>query len=107
MRQAWTGASATYKYVDELLHAQGEDSLTPSLYLGVVDGMPQAAFFGESQEGIHLFRLAVVGGHPAAAEEVRLGAFVAEEEERRRQSSNEFVCRGGGLSTICAILSES
>ena len=97
----------TYEYVDELLHAQGEDSLTPSLDLGVVDGMPQTAFFGESQEGIHLFRLAVVGGHPAAAE-VRLGALVAEEEERRRQSSDEFVCRGKERSTICgAIVNES
>lgn len=82
--------------VDEFLHADREDPLTPSLDLGMVDRVPETASFGEFEEAVHLARLAGVGRHAAAAEKVRLGALVAEEEERGGESADELVCNENG-----------
>lgn len=96
----------THEYINELLHTEREDALTPRLNLRVIDRVPQAALLGESEEGVHLFRSTVVGGHATAAEEVRLGAFVAEEEQRRGERSDELVCRGAGVSAVLCHVSQ-
>lgn len=82
----------TYENVHELLQADREHPLTPSLNFGIVNRVPKPPLLRQRQVGVHLLRVSSVRRHSSAGEQVVLRHGVADEEERRGKSADELVC---------------